>query len=264
MTDAEMPGGVTEALVRKVAIVTGGGTGIGQTIAHALADEGYAVIIAGRTRAALDRSAAGRDGIVAVETDVSREIDVEQLFAACDERFGRLDLLVNNAGIPGPVCGAESMDPGAWDEIFAVNVRGVMLCTKHAIPRLKLAGGGAIVNMSSLMGLRGYPMRSAYAATKFALIGMTESIAQEVGIHNIRVNALCPGAVRGELMERVVARRAAAEGLPPDEITRKYTDLAALRRWVEPEEVARAVLFLASDAAAAITGDRIKIDAGRL
>ena len=247
-----------------VAVVTGGGTGIGRAIAHALAGEGYGVVIAGRTRNALEESAAGKAGIVPVEADVSSETDVERLFSACDKSFGRLDVLVNNAGIPGPVCDAERMDTAAWEEIFAVNVRGVMLCIKHAIPRLKRAGGGSIVNMSSLMGLRGQPMRSAYAATKFAVIGITDSVAQEVGIHNIRVNALCPGAVRGELMERVVARRAEAEGQPPDEIARKYTDLAALKRWVEPDEVARAVVFLASDAAAAITGDRIKVDAGRL
>jgi NAD(P)-dependent dehydrogenase (short-subunit alcohol dehydrogenase family) len=255
---------VTEPLVRKAAIVTGGGTGIGRAIAYALADDGYAVIIAGRTPSTLEQGASGRAGIVSIVADVSRETDVERLFAAGDERFGRLDLLVNNAGIPGPVCGVEEMDIAAWDETFAINVRGLLLCTKHAIPRLKLAGGGAIVNLSSLMGLRGYPMRSAYAATKFAVIGITESVAQEVGVHNIRVNALCPGAVRGELMERVVAKRAITEGVPPHEITQKYTDLAALKRWVEPEEVARAVVFLASDAAAAITGDRIKIDAGRL
>jgi len=255
---------VTEPLVRKAAIVTGGGTGIGRAIAHALADEAYSVIIAGRTRSALEEGASGRAGIVSVVADVSNELDVERLFAEGDERFGRLDLLVNNAGIPGPVCSVEAMDIAAWDEIFAINVRGLLLCTKHAIPRLKLAGGGAIVNLSSLMGLRGYPMRSAYAATKFAVIGITESVAQEVGVHNIRVNALCPGAVRGELMERVVAKRAIAEGVPPHEITRKYTELAALKRWVEPAEVARAVVFLASDAAAAITGDRLKIDAGRL
>jgi NAD(P)-dependent dehydrogenase (short-subunit alcohol dehydrogenase family) len=252
------------ALVRKVAVVTGGGTGIGRAVARALADEGYAVVIAGRTLASLEQSAAGRAGMVAVETDVSREADVERLFEVCDERFGRLDVLVNNAGVTGPVCSAEGMDTTAWEETFAINVRGVMLCIKHAIPRLKLAGGGAIVNISSLMGLRGQPMRSAYAATKFAVIGITESVAHEVGIHNIRVNALCPGAVNGELMERVVARRGEVEGRAREEITAKYTDVAALRRWVEPEEVARAVVFLASDGAGAITGERIKVDAGRL
>lgn len=108
-------------------------------------------------------------------------------------------------------------------------------------------------------------LRSAYAATKFAVIGITEVVAQEVGIHGIRVNALCPGAVNGELMQRVIATRAAKENRPAEEIVRaNYTDKAALKRWVEPEEVARAALFLASDQASSITSERIKVDAGRM
>ena len=127
------------------------------------------------------------------------------------------------------------------------------------------SGGGSIINMSSLSGLRGYPNRSAYAATKFAVIGITESVAHEVGRHGIRVNALCPGAVHGELMDRVVAQRSAAEGRPAEEIIRSaYTDVAALRKWVQPDEVARAALFLASDASSAITAERIRVDAGRM
>jgi NAD(P)-dependent dehydrogenase (short-subunit alcohol dehydrogenase family) len=123
---------------------------------------------------------------------------------------------------------------------------------------------GSIVNMSSRMGLYGYPMRTAYCATKFALIGITEAVAREVGPHGVRVNALCPGAVSGELMDRVIARRAKAENRAPEAIIKEaYTDTAALRRWVDPREVAQAALFLASDASAAITGDRIKVDAGR-
>ena len=114
------------------------------------------------------------------------------------------------------------------------------------------------------MGLHGYPMRSAYCATKFALIGITESLARELGPHGVRVNALCPGAVSGELMDRVIARRAKAENRAPEQIIKEsYTDTSSLRRWVDPREVAAAALFLASDAGSAITGDRIKIDAGR-
>jgi NAD(P)-dependent dehydrogenase (short-subunit alcohol dehydrogenase family) len=114
------------------------------------------------------------------------------------------------------------------------------------------------------MGLTGYPMRTAYSATKFALIGMTQALAREVGPSGVRVNALCPGAVSGELMDRVIAARAAAEGRPPEEIVRQhYTDASALRRWVTPEEVAAAALFLASDAGSSITGQTIKVDAGR-
>jgi NAD(P)-dependent dehydrogenase (short-subunit alcohol dehydrogenase family) len=195
---------------------------------------------------------------------VTQEDSVRALFEFCQRTYGRLDVLVNNAGITGPVIAASGMAMAAWDETIAINIRGVILCIKHAVPMMR-AKGGSIVNMSSLTGLRGYPMRSAYSATKFAVIGITEAVAQEVGKFGIRVNALCPGAVSGELMDRVIATRAKVEGRDPAEIIKSaYVDVAAMRKWVEPEEVAKAALFLASDQSSAITGERIKVDAGRL
>jgi NAD(P)-dependent dehydrogenase (short-subunit alcohol dehydrogenase family) len=253
------------ALTGKIALVTGGGTGIGRTIALRFAAAGAHVVVVGRRRGPIE-DVAGQTGGWAVQADVSQEADVERVFAECDARQGgRLDVLVNNAGIPGPIANAADMSAAAWDEIIGINIRGVMLCTRAAIPRMIRGGGGAIVNLSSLLGLRGYPMRSAYAATKFAVIGMTECVAHEVGPYGIRVNALCPGAVHGELMDDVIARRAAMEGRSAEEVIKMaYTDVAALRKWVEPEEVAEAALFLASDASRAITGERMKVDAGRL
>ena len=248
----------------KVAVVTGGGTGIGRAIAHTFVRHGARVVIIGRNGKRLE-DAAAEIGASAVPADVTREEDVAALFAQCEAEHGGLDILVNNAGVTGPVSAAQDMDMTAWDETVAINIRGVMLCTKHAVPLLKRRGGGSIINMSSLMGLRGYPMRAAYTATKFAVLGITEAVAQEVGSDRIRVNALCPGAVNGELMKRVIAERSRKENRAPDEIVRlNYTDKAALRRWVEPEEVAEVALFLASDASAAITGDRFRVDAGRM
>jgi NAD(P)-dependent dehydrogenase (short-subunit alcohol dehydrogenase family) len=193
---------------------------------------------------------------------MSRESEVASLFDQVGNDFGRLDILVNNAGIAGPVANADAMDIAAWDETMAINVRGTILGIKYAVPLMRRGGGGSIVNMSSLMGLRGTPMRSAYTASKFAIIGITDAVAQEVGIDNIRVNSLCPGAVNGELMQRVIAARSAAEGRLAEEVIRMYyTDKSALRRWVEPEEVAQAALFLAT--AGSITGERLRVDAGR-
>ncbi len=247
----------------RTAIVTGGGSGIGEAIARRFAGEDCRVMVAGRRLDAIEKVADDLGGL-AVATDVTREKDVEVLMRRCDEAWSRLDILVNNAGITGPISGAEDMDMAAWDETMAINVRGVLLCTKHAIPLLKRQGG-SIINMSSLMGLRGYPNRSAYTASKFAVIAITQSAAQEVGQFGIRVNALCPGAVNGELMERVIAERSAKEGLPKEEIIRKnYTDVAALRRWVEPEEVATTALAMASDPFSAITGESLRIDCGRM
>jgi NAD(P)-dependent dehydrogenase (short-subunit alcohol dehydrogenase family) len=225
---------------------------------------GATVAVSGRTADRLSASAA-RTGAHPIAADVSQEAAVQTLFQQIESRFGGLDILVNNAGVTGPVARAEDLDLAQWDDTMACNVRGTILCIKYAVPLMRRRGGGAIVNMSSLMGLRGYPMRSAYTATKFAVLGITEAVAQEVGVDNIRVNALCPGAVNGELMQRVIAARSKTEGRPPEEIIRvNYTDKAALRRWVEPEEVAAAALFLASDASGPITGERLRVDAGRM
>jgi NAD(P)-dependent dehydrogenase (short-subunit alcohol dehydrogenase family) len=254
----------SSALSGKVAIVTGGGTGIGLAIAKMFVEEGAQVVIAGRSQAALEQAAAAI-GAHAIAADVSKEDEARKLAQATAEKFGGVDILVNNAGVTGQVANAEDLDIAQWDETMAINIRGTILCIKHCVPLMRARGGGSIINMSSLMGLRGYPMRSAYTATKFAVIGITEAVSQEVGIHGIRVNALCPGAVNGELMQRVIAARVAKENRPAEEIIRvNYTDKAALRRWVEPEEVAKAALFLASDASSPVTCERIKVDAGRM
>ena len=254
----------TPRLDGKVALVTGGGTGIGAAIATCFVQAGATVAVSGRTADRLSSSAA-RIGAHAIAADVSQEDTVRDLFQQLESRFGGLDILVNNAGVTGPVSRAEDLDLAQWDDTMATNVRGTILCIKYAVPLMRRRGGGAIVNMSSLMGLRGYPMRSSYTATKFAVLGITEAVAQEVGVDNIRVNALCPGAVNGDLMQRVIASRSKAEGRPPEEIIRaNYTDKAALRRWVEPEEVAAAALFLASAASGPITGERLRVDAGRM
>ena len=152
----------------------------------------------------------------------------------------------------------------AWIKCLNINLVGAMYCLKEAAQIMGAQKSGSIINMSSLMGIQGYPMRSAYVASKFALIGVTETMARELGPLNVRVNALMPGAVYGENMDRVLARRAEAEGRPTEEIEREnYTDVAALKRWVSPEEVGRAALYYASDLSSAITGDKMKVDCGR-
>lgn len=251
-------------LAGKIALVTGGGSGIGEAIARLFVAEGARVTISGRREQVL-KAAADKIGATSHVCDVSDDAQVARMLARIEQDFGGLDVLVNCAGIPGPVMNAEDMDMAAFDDTLRINIRGTMLPTRYAIPQMKKRGGGSIINMSSLMGLKGYPMRAAYSSTKFAIIGMTEAIAHEVGRHNIRVNALCPGAVNGELMERVIARRAEAEGRPAEDIIRvNYTDVAALRRWVEPEEVAEAALFYASNASSSITAERMRVCAGRM
>ena len=247
----------------KAAIITGGGSGIGEATARLFAREGCKVVVAGRQRDRL-QGVADEIGGLAVATDVGDEGQVKALFEACDAAYGRLDVLFNNAGNSGPIMNAEDMDMEAWDALYASNVRGIILCIKYAVPRLRAQGGGVIVNTSSTMGMKATPTRSAYCSTKFAIIGITQSVAQEVGRDGIRVNAVAPGAIRGDLMERVIAKRMEMEGLGRDEIVDKYyVQPSPLGKWVEPEECAAAVLFLASDAASAITGETLKVSAGR-
>lgn len=248
----------------KIALITGAGTGIGRAIAERFAAEGARVVLAGRRADVLEQVAALTGGKV-VTGDVSVEADAQNMVAEAVRVFGGLDILVNNAGISGPIANVADIDLDAFDQTLDINVRGTIACIKYAIAPMVARGGGSIVNLSSLMGLRGYPMRAAYSASKFAVIGLTQAIAHEVGVHNIRVNALCPGAISGELMDRVIARRAAAENRSPEDIIKaNYTDVAALRRWVDPGEVASAALFYASDASSSVTGDHMRVDAGRL
>jgi NAD(P)-dependent dehydrogenase (short-subunit alcohol dehydrogenase family) len=254
---------MSKKLKGKVAVVTGSGAGIGEAVARLYAEEGCRVVVADRQRNAAERVAKDIGGL-AVPTDVADEAQVAALFNSCDEAHGRLDIVVNNAGVPGPTVSVENEDMAAWDETMAVNVRGVILCIKHAVPLMK-RHGGAIVNLSSGSGLKGGPLRNAYCASKFAVIGITQSVAFEVGIHGIRCNAICPGAVAGTgLIEVIVGDLARTEGRSVDEYFEKnFVRSSALRKKIETRDIAEVALFLASDAAGAITGEHLQVNAGR-
>ena len=165
---------------------------------------------------------------------------------------------------PGPIAEVADVDMGAWVDCLNINLVGAVHCLQEAAKVMIEQKAGSIINMSSLMGVQGYPMRSAYVASKFALIGVTETMARELGKHNVRVNALLPGAVSGENMDGIIKQRALTEGRSVEEIEREdYTEVAVLKRWVSPDEVAKAALYLASDLSSAITGDKMKVDCGR-
>lgn len=247
----------------KVAVVTGGGTGIGAACAQVLAEAGAHVVVAGRTPDSIG-AVARRLGGRAVTCDVRDPAEVRALFAAAGSITGKVDILINNAGVPGPVAELADIDLGQWRDCVEINLFGALHCMQEAARIMRAQRSGSIVNMSSLMGIQGYPMRTAYSATKFALIGITEALARELGPYGVRVNALLPGAVSGENMDRILKRRAEAEGRSVEEITRKnYTEPAALKRWVDPLEVGYAALFYASDLSGATTGDKMKVDCGR-
>jgi NAD(P)-dependent dehydrogenase (short-subunit alcohol dehydrogenase family) len=247
----------------KLAIVTGGGSGIGEATAKVFSEAGATVVVIGRRSEPLEQVAKEIGGHAMV-CDVSDQAQVRTMFAQALRITGRIDILLNNAGVAGPIAPVAKVDMEAWIQCMNINLMGAMFCLQEAARIMEAQKSGSIINMSSLMGIQGYPMRSAYVASKFALIGITETMARELGPLNVRVNALMPGAVSGENMDRILARRAEAEGRCTEEIEREnYTDVAALKRWVSPEEVGRAALYYASDLSSAITGDKMKVDCGR-
>jgi NAD(P)-dependent dehydrogenase (short-subunit alcohol dehydrogenase family) len=196
----------------------------------------------------------------ATRADVSSEADVARLFEDVRARLGGLDVLVNNAGIAGPTGGVETIAPAEWRRTIDICLTGQFLCAHHAVPMLKAAGGGAIINLSSAAGRFGYAFRTPYSAAKWGVIGFTQSLAKELGPANIRVNAVLPGIVEGPRMTGVIDARAKQVGVSYEAMEKTYLDRVSLRRMVSAEDVAATVLFLASEAGRNLSGQSIGVD----
>ncbi len=182
------------------------------------------------------------------------------MFAAATEKLGGLDVLVNMAGIAGPTATLEDISLADWRRCLAVNLDAAFLCAKAAIPHLKRNQSGSIVNMSSNAGLFGFPRRSPYASAKWAIRGLTRTLAQELGPSGIRVNCICPGAVEGDRIDRVIAAEALKTNRAPDDVRAQIVSRSSLRQFVRPEDIAAMILFLTSPAGARISGQEIAID----
>jgi NAD(P)-dependent dehydrogenase (short-subunit alcohol dehydrogenase family) len=244
----------------KRVLVTAGGAGIGRAIAAAFLAEGARVWICDVDPEALAETRNAHPELGASRTDVADERAVDLMFVALEQAFGGLDFLVNNAGIAGPTGPVETLDPAAWRRCLAVNLDGTFLCARRAMPLLKAAGGGALVNISSTAGLMGYPLRTPYASAKWAVIGLTRSLAIELGPYGIRVNAICPGSVEGARMGRVIRAEAAARGISEEEVRHGYVRTTSLCSFIPPEQIAAMALFLCSDLGASISGQAIAVD----
>jgi NAD(P)-dependent dehydrogenase (short-subunit alcohol dehydrogenase family) len=242
-------------------IVTAAAGGIGLAIAKAFATDGDRVHICDINSQAL-QLVTEAEAITASVCDVSDRASVEAFVAEAADTLGGIDVLVNNAGISGPTAPVEQMDPGQWEAVLGVNLTGTFNITRCAIPHLKMSKSGVILVMSSVGGRFGYPNRAPYAVTKRGLIALTETLALELGGDGIRVNAVAPGAVAGERIERVLQGRADASGRPLADVTAEALAIQSLKHFVDPKDIAELALFLASDAAKSITGQTIPIDNG--
>jgi NAD(P)-dependent dehydrogenase (short-subunit alcohol dehydrogenase family) len=244
----------------KRVLVTAGGAGIGRAIVAAFLAERARVCICDIDAVALAATKEAHPELGASRTDVADEGAVDAMFRSIEQAFGGLDVLVNNAGIAGPTGPIEALDPAEWRRCVAVNLDGAFLCVRRAVPLLKAAGGGAIINISSTAGLMGYPLRTPYASAKWAIVGLTKSLAIELGPYGIRVNAICPGSVEGARMARVIAAEAAARGESEEEVRQGYVRTTSMRSFIAPEDIAAMALFLGSDLGASISGQAIAVD----
>lgn len=253
-------------LENKVAIVTGGGGGIGRAIAIRFSREGAAVLLAGPTEEKIKaveaeiRNDGGR--ALAVLTDVADEASVQRMVSGALDEFSQIDVLVNNAGIAGPTALVPDVTREDWDRTFAINLTGAFLCAKYTFPHMIDRRSGCIINITSIAGLQAYAYRSPYCASKWGMIGLTQTFAEEGGRFGITANAIAPGPVRGPRIERVIRSRAEEMKLPYEEVVGQYVEPTALKRMVEEEDIAAMAAFLASDEGRNITGETLNISAG--
>jgi NAD(P)-dependent dehydrogenase (short-subunit alcohol dehydrogenase family) len=241
-------------------VISAGASGIGRAIADMLIGHGAKVHVCDVSDEFLADFRKAHPDHGATKADVSKEAEVDAFFAAAKASLGGLDALVNNAGIAGPTGGVDEIRPEDWRRTIDIDLTGQFLCARLAVPMLKAAGGGAIINMSSAAGKHGYAFRTPYSAAKFGIIGFTQSLAKELGPSNIRVNAILPGIVEGPRMFKVIEDRARQVGVSYQEMEKEYLSRVSLRRMVTPHDVAATALFLLSPMGENISGQSLSVD----
>jgi len=249
-------------LTGKRALITAGAGGIGRRTAELFSQAGAKVFICDIDQDQLEDARDKVPNLDGTLTDVSDRDALKQMFGAAMEYLGGLDILVNNAGTAGPTAPVEEISLDDWATCMDINLTSTFLMTQMAVPHLREAGGGAIVNLSSAAGKFGFPMRSPYSAAKWGIVGFTRTIAIELGPDRIRCNAIQPGAVEGARIDRVIKAKAAAKGISENAMRNELASIASLKEFVTADDIASMILFLCSQAGAHVTGQAISIDAG--
>ncbi|MCL0101724.1 SDR family oxidoreductase [Dehalococcoidia bacterium] len=252
----------------KVAIVTGGYTVLGMTVCRGLAEAGADIGIIARTREKIEAvipeiQALGVRAIPLV-ADITDESQVIKAFEQARRDLGRIDVMVNNTGLPGALMSVADMQLSEWEKILATNLTGTMLCCRESVRHMRPQGGGAIVNVGSSGGKRGVPHSAAYTASKFGMIGLTQTLAQEVGRYNIRANCIALGAVEGPRTDWQIKRKSEAAGISGDEERQRREAGTSLGRLPSQAEFAQLTVFLASDLSSGMTGQAINLTAGSI
>jgi len=244
-------------------LITAGAAGIGREFARAFAATGAKVFVCDIDDKALGEIAKEIPGLITVRCDMGQRAEIERMVPAAVAALGGLDVLINNAGIAGLTLPVDEMPPDDWDKVVAVNLTAMFDVCRLAIPHLKQSKAASIINMTSIAGRYGFVNRSPYAATKWGVIGLTKTLAMELGAWDIRANAIAPGAVAGDRIQRVFAGRAQISGLSLAEVEAEAFAAQSIKAMVDPQDIAQLAVFLASDAAKAISGQVIPIDNDR-
>jgi 3-oxoacyl-[acyl-carrier protein] reductase len=253
----------------KVVLITGGAKGMGGTISELFAREGATLALVARNSSDLDQEIARiREGVqdlkaISVPADVIDEESTRQMADAVIAEFGRIDILVNTAGVIGPIeTPAHEVSADEWDYVLDVNAKGTFLSCKAVLPHMIKREQGKIVNIAGTSGLRGYKNRVAYSASKWAVRGITRTIALEVGVHNINCNCVAPGPIFGERMDKIIRGKAETKGLTYEQVFNDYLSEQAVKRFTSAVDIAYACLYLASDESRQVTGQCLTVDGG--
>jgi NAD(P)-dependent dehydrogenase (short-subunit alcohol dehydrogenase family) len=250
-------------LLNKIIVISAAADGIGWSIAQACMSNGAIVYITDKNNDALDKISKHNlyeKQLFLDRVNTNDAQEVENYYTKIKDKVESIDALINNVGIAGPTGKLEELNINDWKETIDININSHFYYTKCAIPLLKKNNGGSIINLSSTAGLFGFPLRTPYAASKWAIIGMTKSLAIELGEFNVRVNSICPGSVSGDRMKRVIEAKAKSLGVTEDSLQKDYESMISLKTFVDKEDIANIAVFLLSQEAHKISGQVMTVD----